>query len=50
MRPGKLRRRLRRRRRVLMSVRTALRNFDLQLAIATLRCLPELYVEIGTIR
>ena len=36
---GKLRRRMRRRgrSRVLMSVRTAMRNFDLQLAIATLR-------------
>jgi hypothetical protein len=34
--------------RVLTSARTAMRSFDLQLAIATLRLPPKLYVEIGT--
>jgi hypothetical protein len=44
----KLRRRMRRRvrSRVLRSVRTATRNFDLELAIATLRLHTQLYVEI----
>src|SRR5258705_11576796 len=34
--------------RVLTSARTAMRNFDLQLAIATLRLPAQLHVEIGT--
>jgi len=49
---GKLRRRMRRRSRsrVLTSVRSAIRNFDLLLAIATpLTGVPQLYLGIGTI-
>jgi hypothetical protein len=45
----KLRRRMRCRARVLTSVRTATRNFDLELAIATLRLHTQLYVETATI-
>ena len=40
---------MRRRARVFTSVRTATRNFDLELAIATLRLHTQLYVEIETI-
>jgi hypothetical protein len=43
------RRRMRRRARVFTSVRTATRNFDLELATATLRLHTQLYVEIETI-
>jgi hypothetical protein len=44
------RRRTRRRARVFTSVRTATRNFDLELAIAILRSHTQLYVEIERFR
>jgi hypothetical protein len=44
----KLRRRMRRLARDPKSVRTATRNFDLELAIAS-DCIPQLYVESGMI-
>jgi hypothetical protein len=47
---AKVRRRTRRRARVFTSVRTAMRNFDLELAIATLRLHTKLYDEIERFR